>query len=209
MINRSSHPNDSALIQGSLKNLNYPFQTLIGNETISSAVVETNNINLNLPIDLEAGFYSLDLIMTDIGDFSKAAFFTLYSNEIQRFYEFLCIPILGSVNTNWGSPNGQIITITGLGFSNTTNNITVYAGLTPCSIILLSSFEIICEIKEDYYIDNKFYFQSSGILKTSYSIYLSLISMISSYLSGVPNFGNSSEIVSSFVVNEINEENNL
>ena len=63
-------------------------------------------------------------------------------------FEFECVPSIDFLNTNYGSPNGQKITIHGRGFSSNSNT-TVQVGNLPCDIISVSNAVIQCQVSSD------------------------------------------------------------
>jgi len=61
-------------------------------------------------------------------------------------YDFAVVPTIKSISSSKGSIKGQILTITGSGFSVKSTN-EVKLGDTPCNVISQTSTEIVCELQ--------------------------------------------------------------
>ena len=138
----------------------------------------TNIMNINplsnqlffvLPQIFEAGYYTLNLTMINVGKYFKWSFFSAW-NKNMILYDFRCTPFIVYLNTNIGSPIGQIISIYGFGWLPT-SNFAIYAGLTPCTIVSIQISSLQCKIQQDSYHDIGLYIQSTGIKLTTYSQY--------------------------------------
>ena len=57
------------------------------------------------------------------------------------------LPSIQSISFNKGSDNGQILTLSGKGFSNTLNKIQVTAGNLPCSVVNSNIEKITCQVQ--------------------------------------------------------------
>ena len=111
---------------------------------------------------------------------------------------FECTPLINSLNTNLGSPIGQII------------NVAIYTGLTPCTIVNIQTSNIQCKIQQDSYHDIGFYIQSTGIKLTTYSQYSQALWQVQQkyFANDVTLRGCPSSQISIQIVNDINEELN-
>ena len=208
MFSKAGSPSETLCFLANIKTLSkQTIRATLNNKEIIIISSTTSIFCFTIPFDLEVGYYEITIIMEDIGPFYHRFYWTNLNMNME-IYNFICFPIINYINTNVGSPRGQIININGFGFSNTTGNISIYAGLTPCYIINIKMFNIECEIKEDIYINQSFYIQGNGVIKTSY-IYnrpISLLSMISYYIN--ENLGNVflSNETTQYFVDEIVEE---
>ena len=216
MINRSGSPNEQISLLTNLKNmLQQNIKIFIINREISYTITTLKDVStfiLTIPSDFEAGYYELNITMVDIGPFYKRYLFDIY-NKYLMLYDFECIPMIIYINTNWGSPRGQLISLYGFGFSSY-SNIYIYAGFTPCNIIsIIAKNYIKCEINEDYFINQKINIAGSGILKKTYdhrdiALSLDYLTMANLYLNDTLQMYFSPNQISETVVNEIKEEYN-
>jgi len=206
IVNRSASPGDIISFVGNILFPSDPTFIVMGSRSISNTP-SLNNIIFRIPQDSEAGYYILGLSIVDIGTYYKSTFFSTWSNNM-ILYDFRCTPLITSLNTNVGSPQGQIITIIGYGWLSTTNNVVIYAGLTPCSVVSIQLYTIHCKIPQDSYIDIGFYVLSTGIQLTVYAQNTQALYQIQNEyfandftLGGVP-----ASQISTQIINDLNEE---
>lgn len=124
-----------------------------------------NKLYYKPPSDLTAGFYNLTLTLQDDQSSGYEATGQARTFPLQRPYSgwsewyrynydatltgtvfsVSLQPAITSINNVVGSiAGGTVLTITGAGFSNSTDSITVYAGGLPCAIVSASVDTIIC-----------------------------------------------------------------
>jgi len=206
IANRSASPTDTISFVG---NILFPSdQTIIMMGTTSiSNTPSSNSVTFTIPQDSEAGYYILGLSIVGIGTYYKSTFFSSWSNNMV-LYDFRCTPLITSLNTNVGSPQGQIITINGYGWLPTTTNVVIYAGLTPCTVVSIQLYTIQCKIPQNSYIDIGFYVQSTGIQLTLYSQNSqALWQMIEEYFANDMTLGGwPASQTTTQIVNDFNEE---
>ena len=206
IVNRSASPNDIISFAGVIK---FPSsQTNIIIETTSiTNIASGNNVVFTIPGNFEAGYYLMALSIVDIGNYYKSTFMSTWSNNMV-LYDFRCTPIISSLNTNVGSPQGQIITMNGYGWTPTTTNIVIFAGLTPCTVVSIQLNIIQCKILPDNYANIGFYVQSTGILLTVYATNSQALWQIhDEYFANDMTLGGwpASQITTQ-IVNDLNEE---
>ena len=86
-----------------------------------------------------------------------------------NLYDFRCIPLITDVSNNIGSPLGQILNLTGLGFSSNISSMQVIAGDYPCTVLSASNYNVVCKVGTAA-LNQSVYLQGSGIEKFLYSV---------------------------------------
>lgn len=87
-----------------------------------------------------------------------------------NLYDFRCIPLITDVSNNIGSNQGQILNLTGLGFSSNISSMQVIAGDYPCTVLNTSNNNVICKVGTvATALNQSLYLQGSGIERFLYS----------------------------------------
>ena len=113
------------------------------------------------------GEYSADLKVIQRGYAAKSP--TYQGLDLQgNLYDFRCIPLITDVSNNIGSPQGQILTLTGFGFSGNISSVQVIAGDYPCTVLSSNNYNVVCKVGTTA-LSQSLYLQGSGIERFLYS----------------------------------------
>lgn len=85
-----------------------------------------------------------------------------------HLFDFRCIPMITEVSNNIGSPEGQILTIKGLGFTSNVSSLVVTAGDFPCTVLSTNTYTITCKV-ETTALNQTVFVKGAGIEKWLYS----------------------------------------
>ena len=117
--------------------------------------------------EMEAGYYNSTFKVKDHGYSKNLPSFPSLSPSGQ-LYDFKCYPLINQVSSNVGSPNGQIIKISGNGFSQK-ENVVVIAGDHPCKVLASDLYGITCEVQSQS-LNQTIFTRGSGIDKKVYDL---------------------------------------
>ena len=119
----------------------------IGLDDVDYIVWDANSLfNCRVAPEMEAGYYNSSFKVKERGFSRNLPSFPALSPSGQ-LYEFKCYPLVNNVSSNLGSPNGQVITISGNGFSPMKENVKVVAGDYPCNVLDSDLYQITCEVQ--------------------------------------------------------------
>lgn len=140
----------------------------IGLDDVDYITWDSNSLfNCRVAPEMEAGYYNSTFKVEEMGYSKNLGSFPNLS-PFGDLYDFKCYPLVNNVSTNIGSPNGQIITIQGHGFSPLKENIEVIAGDYACNVLDSDLYEITCEVQK-LRLNQTVFTKGPGIEKTVYN----------------------------------------
>ena len=117
--------------------------------------------------EMEAGYYNSTFKVKNMGYSQNLPNFPSL-NTLGQLYDFKCYPLVNKVSSNVGSPNGQVIKISGNGFSPQKENVVVTAGDYPCKVLASDLYEITCEVQRQA-LNQKMFIRGPGVEKRVYN----------------------------------------
>ena len=107
------------------------------------------------------GLYNVD-ITTKVGKGRNSPFVPSVSAKDNKKYDFRLIPSIKKINSNIGSPQGQILEIIGTGFTLNKSVISVKYGNVDCVVLKSSDKSITCDLKPSAKNTDTFHVGGSG-----------------------------------------------
>lgn len=121
----------------------------VGLDEVTYTTWDSNSLfNCRVAPEMEAGYYNSSFKVKDKGYSKNLPSFPSLSPK-GEIYDFKCMPLVNEVSTNVGSPNGQVITLKGNGFSPKKDKVEVIAGNYPCNVLSSDLYEIQCEVQKE------------------------------------------------------------
>lgn len=120
-----------------------------------------NKIYCRVAPEMVSGYYNSSVRVKTYGLASPYSTFATLDNN-NYLSDFKCLPIILNISSNIGSPNGQIIEISGYGFSPVLNEVKVQAGDYECKVLYSDLYKIKCEV-DNQKLMKKFFHGGAGI----------------------------------------------
>jgi len=96
--------------------------------------------------NIPAGYYSVSLHNLQNSGNAKVYPSAYACDENWNPFSFVVNPSITSINSNTGSPSGQIITIQGAGFGEDPTTVTASLDQQPCTVLSVTSGQLVCQL---------------------------------------------------------------